>query len=109
LGLYRNDFQAAMKRPPTEAGLNLFCVNAENVEGISTVVRYFQPPFLSRLKLAIHVAEQLSGYNGGLSPSCFVIGQFLALGIKARTLIVHIEKVFRHPGECRIKSIVPRA
>jgi hypothetical protein len=37
--------------------LNLFCVDAEDVDGISTFVRYFYPPFLSRLEFAIHVPQ----------------------------------------------------
>jgi len=62
---------------------------------------------LFRLEFAIHVPEQLSGYDGGLTPSSFVIGQFSALGIDARTLIVDVKKVSRHPGKCRTKNKVP--
>jgi hypothetical protein len=34
----------------------------------------------------------------------FVIGQFHALGIEARTLVVEVEKIPRHQGKCRTEN-----
>jgi hypothetical protein len=38
-----------------------------------------------------------------VASSSFVIGQFHALGIKARTLVVEVEKIPRHQGNAEPK------
>ena len=75
--------------------LSLFRGDTNNVERRLAVVRYFQPPALSRLELPIDVTEQLGSYQGGFAPSSCVVRQILAAGI-VTTNIVDVEKVSWH-------------
>jgi hypothetical protein len=57
-------------------------MEANDIKRISALVCHFQPPLLPGPELAVDIPEHLSGYDSGLAPSGFVIGQFLTLGIE---------------------------
>jgi len=85
------------------AGLISFRGDTNNVERLLAVVRYFQPPALSRLELTINVMKQLGSYQGGPAPGSLVVRQILAAGI-VTTNIVDVEKYLGISKEMRRKG-----
>lgn len=60
------------------------------IDGLPGLVGDLKAPLLARSELAIDVFEQRAGVCGGLLPSCFVVWEFLAIGIGVRCNIVEV-------------------
>jgi hypothetical protein len=81
---------------------NLFGNDADEVEGIPSLVSYFQRPILTRSKFAIDVLEYFTGHDGRLLPGGLMVGEFLADPVGAGTFTVDVEKIPRHAIKIRL-------
>ena len=83
---------------------NLFGNDADEVEGIPSLVSNLQRPILTRSKFAIDVLEYLTCDDGSLLPGCLIVGQFFAHPVGAGTFTADVEKISRHAIKIRIQK-----